>query len=199
MLDPGDAWPWLVRLGEARQGSDEAAVTQALFQIAQRDRASTRARLLSATMTEVIGPEPTLGEAWALIAAVGTDMSNHLRGSLTSVGRACGPVALKDANRRQLCEQAARRLPAMASETMDAGALYSLEERLGLPHSPQALSREDISRSQQVFSEQSMAWLEEPSCANVSGMGRQLVKLAREGELASMRAYLKAAPAASPR
>lgn len=197
LLDPGDAWPWLLRLNDAY--GDEAAISQALYQVAQRRRLSANTWALTAAMADVVGAEPTPGETWALISAIGTDAASNWDGSLISVGRACRAEALRDANRRQLCERVARRAPDMAASAMDSRALHGLEERLGLPHSPQALSREDVDRALGGLTEASMRWMAEPTCAHVGDMGRHLVKLAREGELAGMRAYLKATPASAPR
>lgn len=197
LLDPGDAWPWLLRLDDAH--GDAAAISQALYQVAQRRRLSANTHALTAAMAEVVGAEPTPDEAWALVSAMGVDGASMTEGSLLSVGRACRPDALRDANRRQLCEQVVRRAPDMAHDAMASRMLHTLEERLGLPHSPQALSREDADRALRGITEASMRWMAEPTCAHVSGMGRDLVKLAREGELAAMRASLKATPASASR
>ncbi len=199
LLDPDDAWPWLVRLDDAHAKADDAAVSQALYQVAQRRRLSGNNRMITAAMSEVVGAEPTPGETWALVSAVGTDMASAMQGSLLSIGRPCRAEALRDANRRQLCEQVARRMPDMAAEAMDSRVLHALEERLGLPHSPQALFREDTDRALRGMAEESGRWMDEPTCTNVSSMGRHLLKLAREGELAGMRAFLRSSPASAPR
>jgi len=194
LLDPDDAWPSLARLSDAQQQGDEVGVSQALYQIAQRRRLAVNARALSATLADVVGAEPTPGEAWALVMAVGTDMASTLDASLSNVGRSCRPQALRDANRRQLCEQVTRRMPELVAEAMDSRVLHALEERMGLPHSPQALSREQFEQGIAALSEDSMRWMAEPTCANVSDMGRQLVLQSRQGELAWMRANMKAKP-----
>lgn len=198
-LDPSDAWPWLLRLSDALARSDEAGIAQALYQVAQRPRLSANARILSATVAEAVGPEPTLGEAWALFTAMGVDTATSIDGSPANVGRACRAEALKDANRRQLCEQVVRRMPVMAREALDARVLHSLEERLGLPHSPKALSKEDWERGLKVMGDNYMQWVTEPTCASFSRMGRHVIALAREGELATVREHLKAAAAPGPR
>lgn len=199
LLDPGDAWPALLRLHDAFTRGDEAGVTQALYQVAQKSRLSANGRALSAVMADVVGSEPTPGESWALVSAIGIDAAAFIDGSLLSLGRPCRADALKDANRRQLCEQVARRMPGMVAESTDARALHALEERLGLPHSPQALSREEVERGLKAMTEEGSRWMAEPTCAHFSKMGQQMVKLAREGELAWIRAYLKATPASAPR
>lgn len=197
LLDPGDAWPWLLRLEDA--DGDAAAISQALYQIAQRRRLSANTHALAAVMAEVVGAGQTPDETWALVGAIGVDGASLTEGSLFSVGRACRPDALRDANRRQLCEQVARQAPDMALDAMASRVLHTLEERLGLPHSPQALSREDAERALAGMSAASMRWMAEPTCAHAGAMGRYLVKLVREGELAGMRAYLKATPASAQR
>ncbi|MFT7772449.1 hypothetical protein [Roseateles sp.] len=196
LLDPGDAWPWLLHLEDAH--GDAAAISQALYQLAQRRRLSANTHALVTAMAGVIGTEPTPGETWALVSAMGVDGASMTEGSLLSVGRACRPDALRDANRRQLCEQVVRRAPDMALDVMASRMLHTLEERLGLPHSPKALSREEADRAQGAIAEVSMRWAAEPTCAHVGGMGRHLVKLAREGELAVIKAYLKTTPASAP-
>lgn len=196
LLDPGDAWPWLLRLSDAIERRDEAGISQALYQVAQRPRLSANARILSATLTEAVGPEPTLGESWALFNATGVDTSLLIDGALANVSRPCRADALKDANRRQLCEQLVRQMPGMVRESLDARVLHVLEERLGLSHSPQALSKEDWERGLKAMGEHTMQWMEEPSCASFSSMGRHVMALARDGELATMR---KAVPASGPR
>lgn len=195
LLDPDDAWPSLVRLSDAQQRGDEAGVSQALYQLAQRRRLAVSTRALSATLADVVGAEPTPGEAWALFVAVGTDMASTFDASLPNIARACRSESLRDANRRHLCEQVARRMPDMVAEVLESRVLHALEARLGLPHSPQALSREQAERGMKAMGEDSMRWMDEPTCANISGMGRQVVKLARQGELAWLRAHLKAKPA----
>lgn len=199
LLDQGDAWPWLARLHDAVTRADEAGISQALYQVAQRPRLSANMRALSATVAEVAGAEPTLSEAWALVLAVGTDMAATSDGMLLDVGRPCRGDALKDANRRQLCEQVAQRMPGMVSEAIDALTLHGLEQRLGLQHSPQALSREDVDRGLKAMVDDGARWMEEPTCASFSRMGQQVAKLAREGELSSIRAHLKATPASALR
>jgi hypothetical protein len=198
-FDPGDAWPWLLRLSDAITRNDQTGVSQALYQVAQRSRLSANARILSATMAEVVGPEPTPGESWALASALGTDMMSLGDVSPINVARPCSVDALKDANRRQLCEQVVRRMPGMVKEGIDARALHVLEERLGIAHSPEALSREDLDRRLKGIGEESMQWMAEPTCANFSKMGQLVVHLTRNGELAMMRAQLKAVPASGPR
>ncbi|MGM9484750.1 hypothetical protein ACS5PN_26380 [Roseateles sp. NT4] len=198
LLDPGDAWPSVMRVNDAAARRDEAAVNLALYQLAQKSRLSINTRALGATVAEVIGAEPTVGEAWAMTLAVGTDMASMLDGNLLGLMRPCRGDALKDANRRQLCEQVARRMPGMLAEATDARALHSLEERLGLAHSPQALSREELDRGLKAMVDDGNRWMDEPTCANFSDMGQQLVKVAREGELARMKAYLKTVPASAP-
>jgi hypothetical protein len=199
LLDPGDAWPSLLRLSDAITRRDEAGVSQALYQVAQRPRLYVNARILSATLAEAIGTEPTPGESWALLSAMSIDMSSVIDGSLANLGRSCRADTLKDANRRQLCEQVVRHMPGMVKESLDARILHELEERLGLPHSPQALSKEDWDRGLKAMGEDGMRWVTEPTCANFGQMGRYAMKLAREGELASMRAHLKATSASVPR
>uniref|UniRef100_UPI00403636B0 hypothetical protein n=1 Tax=Roseateles sp. TaxID=1971397 RepID=UPI00403636B0 len=147
-------------------------------------------------MAEVVGDEPTPGGVMALITALGTDMA-QIDASLVAVGRPCREASLRDANRRQLCEQVVRRMPGMLNEALDASALHMLERRLGLPQSPEALSQEEVSRALTALAEDRVRLLAEPSCANISRMGRQTVALGREGELAWVRAYLKQAGLAS--
>ncbi|KQY88393.1 hypothetical protein ASD35_12525 [Pelomonas sp. Root1444] len=199
LLEPDDAWPWLARLNDSSARGDDEGVTLALHQIAQRRRLTPSTRALSATVAEVVGAEPTANEAFALMTAVGMDMASGLDGSLLSIGKSCSPAALRDANRRQQCEQIARRMPGMVAEAVDAAVLYSLEERLGLPHSKEAFSHEELGRAMEVAAKESMSWVEEPSCANISSMGRHVVALARGGELAAMRVWLEASRASAPR
>lgn len=199
VLEPNDAWPWLVRLNDSATQADQAGIAQALYQFAQRPRSSAQVRALSGILAEVVGPEPTPGETMALMNAVGIDMASLWDGSLSGVLRVCRGAALNDANRRQLCEQAARRAPGMVTEIFDAGQLHRLEEGLGLPHSPQALSRVDADRAVKAMSEESMHTLQPFSCAGLSSMGRQVMMLARQGELNWARAYLKASPASAAR
>jgi len=199
VLEPNDAWPWLVRLNDSAAQADQAGIDNALYQLAQRARSPAQVRALSGIVAEVVGPEPTPGETMALMNAVGVDMASLWDGSLSGVLRVCRGAALNDANRRQLCEQAARRAPGMVTEVFDAGQLHRLEEGLGLPHSPQALSRVDADRAIKAMSEENKHTQQPFSCAGVSGMGRQVMMLARLGELNWARAYLKAAPASAAR
>ncbi|MGQ3051273.1 MAG: hypothetical protein ACT6S0_05780 [Roseateles sp.] len=43
-LAPDDAWPWLARLNDSISRRDEAGISQALYQIAQRNRLSANRR-----------------------------------------------------------------------------------------------------------------------------------------------------------
>jgi hypothetical protein len=197
MLQPDDAWPALARLADAQNRNDAAATQQALYQLAQKPRQAYSARPLSQVLSEVVGAEPTAGESMLLMDAAGADMMTIVEASPANVARACRPPQLADANRRQLCEQVARRLPAMTTELFDAALLYGLEELLGLPHSPQAVSKEELARLQADLRENGMYWVEEPSCANFARAGQHAVMRAREGELAFGRARQKARAAAS--
>lgn len=199
MLQPDDPWPWFARLSDGQHAGDEAAVRQALYQLAQRGRPASPARPLTRVLAEVVGPAPTIGETALLMEAMSSDMVTHVDASPVSVAHACGPPQLADANRRQLCEQVTRRLPAMTTEAMDAAMLRLLEKRLGLPVNtqPQGLDTLEGFRAMQ---DQQMAWTKEPSCANFTRAGQHAVALARDGELAVARAWLKEnAAASSPR
>jgi len=198
-MAPGDALPWLMRLSDARDRGDEAGVSQALYQIGQRSRLRFKARAFSGAVADLVGDEPTPGETMALTTAVGQDMLSSMDASLASVGRACRAESLRDANRRQLCEQVARQMGSQASEVMEARVLYSLEERLGLPHGPASLPRDEGERLTRMMSEPGAAFLSEPSCANFARAGKQIVALAREGELAYLRARVQKAAASAPR
>lgn len=196
-LDPASAWPWVARLQDSLAQRDEAGVTQALHQFAQGQRTVPPLRALSAEVADVISAEPTRAETTTLMVVLGKDLA-RLDFAHSAIARACRRDALSDANRRQLCEQAVRRMPDMTTELIEATFLYSLEERLGLPHSAQALASNDRSRVQEAIAQESNRWFEEPTCANFSGIGRLLVTLSRHGELAHARELLKK-PASAPR
>jgi hypothetical protein len=196
MLQPDDPWPWFARLNDGRNAGDEAAVRQALYQLAQRVRSAGSTRPLTRVLAEVVGAEPTMGETALLMEATSSDMVTHVDASLVSVVHACRPPQLADANRRQLCEQVTRRLPAMTTETMDAAMLRLLEKRLGLPAGAQSQGP-DTPEGLRAMHEQHMAWTKEPSCTNFAHAGQHAVALARDGELAVARAWLKENTAAS--
>jgi len=196
-LDPASAWPAVARLQDSLAQGDPAGVTQALYQFAQGQRTAPSPRALSAVLADVVGAEPSRAEATALVVVLGKDLA-QTDFAHSSISRACSREALVDANRRQLCEQTVRRLPEMTTELIEAGLLHSLEQRLGLPHSAQALSQNERSRVQEALAQDSNRWFEEPSCANFAGMGRLLLTLSRHGELAHARELLKK-PASAPR
>lgn len=199
LLDPGNASPWIMRLHDGLASGDQSAVTQALYQVAQRSRVDANLRVLSATLAEVVGVEPTPGEFQALSMAAGHDMTTLTDVSIAGIGSACRADALRDANRRQLCEQVVRRMPGLVSELIDARILHSLEERLRMPHSPVAMTREELERVMKGTVEDSMRWITEPSCAAFSEGGKRFVALARQGELAHVLAKRAGAAASSPR
>ena len=196
-MAPGETLPALMRLTDAMDRSDEAGVSQALYQIAQRSRQRLKARALSAAVADAVGDEPAPGETMALSSAVSQDMMSSTTDSLGSLYRVCRNESLRDANRRQLCEQVVRQMGGQASEVLEASALYTLETRLGLPHGPLSLPREESQRLMQAMGEQSERWLSAPSCANLSGAGKQVIGLARQGELAYLRAQVRKAPASA--
>lgn len=190
-LDGADAWPWLLRLSDSMEHGDGAGVTQALHQIGQRDWPQMRVRPLSAAVARLVGDEPTLHDTLAMVQAVGKEAAGLLDGLPATIARACRPEALKDANRRQSCEQAVRRMPGMAAELIDARMLHALEERLGLPHSPQAMGKDERERATRVLSDTVLDMADDPGCAHVSRIGKRLSMLAGQGELAYVRARLK--------
>lgn len=191
VLSPDDAWPALVRLNDAHKRQDEAGVVQALYQLAQRPMKAYGARPLSDVLAEAVGAEPTMGETSQLMMAAQADMGVYLEGSVSDVLQACRPPQSDDANRRQLCEQVTRRLPEVTTELMDARLLHRLEEVLSLPHSRQSISGAQLDRAQEALGKDGLAWVEEPTCANVSRAGTYFAALARHGELAYARARLK--------
>ncbi|HEY9106572.1 MAG TPA: hypothetical protein VIN58_07815 [Roseateles sp.] len=191
VLSPDDASPVLIRLYDAGQRHDDAGVMQALYQLAQRPMKAYGARPLSEVVAEAMGTEPTMGEAALLMMAAGADMGAYLEGSVSGVVQSCRPPQLDDANRRQLCEQVARRLPEVTTELTDARLLHRLEEVLSLPHSRQSTSSAQLGRAQEVLGKDGLAWVEEPTCANVSRASMHFAALARHGELAYARARLK--------
>lgn len=197
MLRPEDAWSVLARLSDARNRGDEAAIGQALYQLANRSFRARNARPLSEVLTEAIGAEPTMGESLMLMTATGMDVMTSMDGSSVAVVQSCRPPQLDDANRRQLCEQVARRLPNLATELLDARMLHALEERLSIQHSPKAISKEELARLREAMAEGSMAWVDEPTCANFTLAGQQIAALARRGELAYARGRLQERAAAS--
>lgn len=138
-----------------------------------------------------------MGETSQLMMAAQADMGVYLEGSVSDVLHACQPQKLEDANRRQLCEQVARRLPEVTTELMDARLLHRLEEVLSLPHSRQSMSSAELSRAQDVMSRDGLAWVEEPTCANISRAGQHSSAVARRGELAYARGRLKETAAAA--
>ncbi len=197
LLNPGDAWPWQARMQDSQQRGDAAGVSQALYQFAQRARTAPPFRPLSIAMAEVAAAEPTPEEAMALMMVLGKDMA-IMQSPHFEISRACRPETLGDANRRQLCEQAVRRLPEMTTELIEASLLYRLEERVGLVHSAKALQRDEGNRVLEAMAADSMRWLKEPNCGGLSRMGRQLALLARQGELAYARTVMKDRPASAP-
>lgn len=199
MLSPDDAWPALIRLNDAGTRRDEAAAAQALYQLAQRPMQAYGARPLSDVLAEAVGAEPTMGEALLLMTAASSDLATRLEGSPGSVMQACRPPQLGDANRRQLCEQVARRLPDITTELADARQLHRLEERLALPHSRQSISSAEMEKVHEALGKDGQAWMEEPTCANFTRAGQQFAALARQGELAYARARLKESGAATAR
>lgn len=197
-LDPASAWVWTARLEDSLGRGDPADVADALYQFAQHARTAPGIRPLTTALAEVSGLDPTPEEAAALVQALGMDMA-AMDIPHSPILRACRAEALRDANRRQLCEQAARRLPQMTTELVEAGMLYALEQRLGLQHSAQAVSRAESERIQEALSASGLLAMEDPSCAGLSSMGRQLALMSREGELAYARTLLKSPPASAPR
>jgi hypothetical protein len=197
-LDSTDAWPWLAKLGDALEQGDTGAVTQALFQIGQREWRPMRVRLVSTAVAPLVGDAPGVGDAMAIGQALVKDGAALRDGSSSTLLRACRADLLKDANRRQLCEQATRRLPGMLSEMSDSVALHVLEERLGLPHSAQAMSKAEMGRAQQALSRIARDVFADPSCANFGRMARDMLAFARDGELAYVRAHRPAVAASTP-
>ncbi|MDR7271357.1 hypothetical protein J2X20_004025 [Pelomonas saccharophila] len=198
-LEPGSAVPWLMRLNDSLGRRDEAGTSQALYQLAQRPAAPSGGRLLSATLAEIIDGEPGPGESFVLSTAAAEDQMSKLDASFSMVGRACQVDALKDANRRQLCEQVVRLMPQRTRDILEARTLHALEERLGFAHSPQAMAKAESEALNKLMGEESMAWMTEPTCANFSRSGRQLLAISQQGEVGYLRNRLKAQAAPKPR
>jgi hypothetical protein len=198
LLDPTDAWPWQARMQDSQQRGDAAGVAQALYQFAQHARTAPRLRPLTIAMADVAAAEPTPEESMALMMVLGKDMAS-MQSPHFAISRACRPETLRDANRRQLCEQAVRRLPDMTTELIEASLLYSLEERMGLLHSAKSLQRDESNRISEAIVAITTRWLQEPSCAGLSRVGHQLAQLSRQGELAFAQALVKNKPASAPR
>lgn len=192
LLDGGSVATWFIRLSDSLGRKDETGISQALYQIAQRPRGSARPRPLTATVAEVVGADPNPGEVMALSAATNFDLQSLLDRPAMGVGRVCSAGALRDANRRQLCERVVPRLAELTEDILGARVLGNLEERLGLPPSRQSLSKADGDRLMKIMGEDSLLWLEEPSCASFGRAGKMLVALSRQGELAYLRDRLKA-------
>ncbi|MBW8846138.1 MAG: hypothetical protein JF607_14325, partial [Burkholderiales bacterium] len=150
LLDPGNASPWIMRLHDGMASGDQNAVTQALYQVAQRSRVDVHLRALSSTVADVVSAAPTLGEFQALTLAAGQDRMTLRDVSIAGVGGACRVDALRDANRRQLCDQVVRQMPDLVSELADARILHTLEEGLGISHSRRALPRDELERLMKV-------------------------------------------------
>lgn len=198
-LEPTSAVPWLMRLNDSFGRHDEAGVSLALYQLAQRPGAPVSGRLLTATVAEIIDDVPRPGEAMVLAAVVAEDQLSRMDASFAVAGRACQPEALKDANRRQLCERVARMMPERTRDLLEARVLYSLEERLGFAHSPQAMAKAESDQLLKLMGEESLRWISEPSCANFSRGGREVLALSQQGEVAYLRNRLKAQAASRPR
>lgn len=200
VLDPGDALPTLTRLADGLQRADGPAVDQALFQFGQRQHSWANPRGISVAVSGMLGAEPAPAAALLLLDAITRDMNSWgaISSGSSSLLRACSAEALRDANRRQLCEQAVRRLPETSRELLDARLLHLLEERLGVPHSPQALSKEENERIPASLGATDTRWIEEPSCANLGEYNHLIAGLARDGEVATTRALMKARTVPAP-
>jgi len=194
VLDPTDATPVLLRLQDAVSRADRTGVSQALFQIVQGARLQANPRAFGAAVLEVVGAEPTPSESMIVSEAMGKDLMLGMDGSVANIAKACSVEALRDANLRQVCEQAVRRMPDLASSLMDARMMYSLEERLALPHSPKSLSKEDLSQAIEAMNGESFRWIQEPNCANLSLFSRHIASVARDGELARVQRLMKQRP-----
>ncbi|MFT7723606.1 MAG: hypothetical protein QM788_12395 [Roseateles sp.] len=186
-LDPGDAWPWLLRLEDGADRRDEAGMAQALYQLSQRKRLADARRGLGAAVQEVIGDAPGPGDVFVLLEANGHDASLAAVSGLLAISRPCHAKALRDANRHQLCGQLARALPAMVSTVSDGAMLHALESRLGWPPSAKAVSPQE-QRAAFSLALEDLARIEtDMSCAGLAAYGRGQAARSRQGELAWLR------------
>ncbi len=197
-LDDNDAWPWLVRLNESMGRKDAQGAAEALHQLGRRDWRPVRTALVGAVTAPMFGDEPTPDDAMVMTMVMGFD-AGLSDGESADIEQACRADMLKDANRRQLCEQAARRMPGMTFAPDDARKLHVLEERLGLPHSPQAISDEELNRVRAVLEAAMLGMVQEPTCANVQRMGQHYLKLVRHGVRAYTTEAKREAAAFAPR
>ncbi|MDR7331674.1 hypothetical protein [Roseateles asaccharophilus] len=191
-LAPREVWPAMARLIDATRRRDAAAQSQLLHQLGQGTWQAGSQRPLTAVVAASIGVQPTPGEARLLNEATGADMLVTTQGWLYGVSEACRPRQLADANRRQLCEQVARRMPAWVVDGSDATALHALEKQLGLPHSPRSMSQDEGRKLQERMMAGFVRDAMDFSCAGFARNARQLKELAVQGELAFHRAASEA-------
>lgn len=192
-LMPREVWPVMARLVEATRRRDQALQSQLLHQLAQGQWQAGSQRPLTAVVAAAVSAQPTPGEVRLLNEATGADLLVTTQGWLYGVSEACRSRQLADANRRQLCEQVARRIPAWVMDAADATALHALEKQLGLPHSPGALSPDEGRKLQERMMAGFVQDATDFSCAGFARNARQLKALAAQGELAYQRAASEAA------
>lgn len=187
-LDPGNAVPWFDVLAQARKES--AAANEALHRIATSQRSDQRFFELPGLLIEAAPDDDALRNGVFMLAmeSIAYQAAWVLPAYQTLVP-ACSRDALRDSNRRQVCE-AIGELMAEKSDTMfERGLSTAVGRQVGW-------SEERIERmraEESAFSETGFAGIEPREalgCAGIRRMTDDLRRKARLGEVGAMREWL---------
>lgn len=179
--DPQDARAWTAQMAEAWQRKDEAAATQALEQMLQREPRNIGSPLLEAMVK--VQDALTDPEARGLLAVeiIGRDAALPLA-DLFALTRYCSAERVKEAVQHARCERLARWQLAHAHDLMDALTATALADRVGLPDRQRPFTGEQLRRGERLLLEQSMTMLA-LDCASLRRIGAWAAERVQQGEL----------------
>ncbi|WP_290361437.1 hypothetical protein [Roseateles violae] len=187
-LEPGNAWPWLGMLSEARQRGDASGVEEALHRAAGAETMDGGFGRFTGGIDEALPADAPVGARSTLqLETIGRESAFAL-GWLGAGGfsSSCSAEAVRDANRRQNCVAIAKLLASKGRGLVDVAIGARVGERLGLSADEIDVTPAQVKAAQQAFPVPE----ELASCAALRQMQDWMREVARDGEWRALQARL---------
>lgn len=134
-LDPDNATPWTHVLAAARERGDRTATEEALYRIANAKRDESGQGAMSQVVLAHLGETPAdLSANWITMVGMAGIQSSWAFPGYGSVADMCRGDALRDANRRQVCDGVAQTLAERSDSTLPLAIGAAIGDRAGWPN-----------------------------------------------------------------
>ena len=202
-LDAGNAAPWLALASAAILRGDEGGFAEGLHRASLAtamdfgygQMAGRVIAALTQTAGDTVWP-PEAVNANVLVAVIGQEAAVAI--PAYSFSRGCSAAAVRDSNRRQLCQATARMMLKHGRTLMDIGIGLDLAKRTGLPANELPLTRAELDAGMKWIVEVSPGPPEQAlSCEALARLPQHFASVAQRGEWGAIQEGMRLSQAAS--